>query len=56
MEQVDIIKQLVAKYPDDLMWAVSTDDIQSAMSQARDFKNKDQKVQMQKTQIEEGNF
>jgi len=35
MEQVDIIKQLVAKYPDDLMWAVSTDDIQSAMSQGK---------------------
>ena len=56
MEQVDIIKQMVAKYPDDLMWAVSTDDIQSAMSQARYFKHKDQKVQMRETQIEEENF
>ena len=27
MEQVDIIKQLVAKYPNDLKWAVSSDDI-----------------------------
>ena len=31
MEQVDIIKQLVAKYPADLAWAVSTADIEAAM-------------------------
>ena len=33
--QVDIIKQLVAKYPADLAWAVSTDDIEAAMSQGK---------------------
>ena len=27
MEQVDIIKQMVAKYPNDLKWAVSSSDI-----------------------------
>ena len=27
MEQVDVIKQLVAKYPSDLKWAVSSSDI-----------------------------
>merc|ERR1712198_804593 len=30
LEQVDIIRQLVAKYPNDLMWAVSTQDIEEA--------------------------
>jgi len=30
LEQVDIIRQLVAKYPNDLMWAVSTHDIEEA--------------------------
>ena len=27
MEQLDVIKQLVAKYPSDLKWAVSSSDI-----------------------------
>jgi len=31
LEQIDVIRQMVAKYPDDLMWAVSSDDIQAAM-------------------------
>jgi len=35
MEQVDIIKQLVAKYPEDLMWATSTKDIEEAISQGK---------------------
>ena len=32
LEQIDVIRQMVAKYPDDLMWAVSSDDIQTAIS------------------------
>ena len=35
MEQVDVIKQLVAKYPDDLMWATSSSDIETAISQGK---------------------
>merc|ERR1711892_1539216 len=35
LEQIDIIRQLVAKYPDDLMWATSTSDIESAAEQGK---------------------
>ena len=35
MEQVDIIKQMVAKYPEDLMWATSASDIETAISQGK---------------------
>ena len=31
LEQVDVIKRMVEKYPDDLMWADSTQDVESAM-------------------------
>ena len=37
MEQVDIIKQLVAKYPNDLKWAVSSDDIGQRIQQDEVF-------------------
>jgi len=32
LEQIDVIKQIVAKYPDDLMWADSSTDIETAIS------------------------
>ena len=35
LEQIDVIRQMVAKYPDDLMWAVSSDDIQAAISSGK---------------------
>ena len=35
LEQIDVIRQMVAKYPEDLMWAVSSDDIQAAMSSGK---------------------
>jgi len=35
MEQVDIIKQFVKRYPNDLMWATSTADIESAAEQGK---------------------
>jgi len=35
LEQIDIIRQLVAKYPEDLMWATSTADIEAAAEQGK---------------------
>ena len=35
LEQIDVIRQMVAKYPDDLMWAVSSDDIKAAISSGK---------------------
>ena len=35
LEQIDVIKQMVAKYPDDLMWAESSDDIEAAISSGK---------------------
>ena len=35
LEQIDVIRQMVAKYPADLMWAVSSDDIQAAISSGK---------------------
>merc|ERR1719347_1838670 len=35
MEQVDIIKQFVKRYPNDIMWATSTADIESAAEQGK---------------------
>merc|ERR1711936_87124 len=35
LEQIDVIRQMVAKYPEDLMWAVSSDDIQTAIGSGK---------------------
>merc|ERR1712215_397850 len=35
LEQVDIIRQIVAKYPADLMWATSTADIETAWAEGK---------------------
>merc|ERR1719309_1507180 len=35
MEQMDIIKQFVARYPDDLMWSDSSKDIEEAFAQGK---------------------
>ena len=35
LEQIDVIRQMVAKYPEDLMWADSSADIQAAISSGK---------------------